>query len=70
MNTQVVGGRVVGPRVSAGQENSDRSTVTYRSARHKAQLWSSIGQLKEAERNGIISRELVAELSGIKRNEG
>ena len=69
MNTQVVGGKVVGSRTSAGQENSDRSTTTYRDARHKAQLWSSIGQLKEAARNGIVSRELVAELAGIKRRE-
>jgi len=69
MNTEAVGGRVVSPRTGAGQENSDRNTTAYRNARHKAQLWGSIGQLKEAERNGMISSELVAELSGIKRSD-
>ena len=50
-----------------GKESRERNEMAYRDAERKARLWDSIGQLKEAARNGIIRPERVAELSGVKR---
>lgn len=50
------------------ESSISRRDYEYREAVRKATLWSGLGQLREAQKNGIIRRETVENLRKAKRD--
>ncbi|MCL5786965.1 MAG: hypothetical protein M1520_02055 [Candidatus Marsarchaeota archaeon] len=64
MNT-VISEKSVSKAGAAGilsESSINRRDYGYREAIRKAMLWSGLGQLKDAEKNGVISHKIVETL--------